>query len=97
MKFIILGFPSCPHCRALMRLFKETQDICDVGYIDLSTMINNHMSESDKMLYIERLQSAPIALPYVLLKRDDKWEQVDLSNFTRSLIMRYSKQITSRI
>ncbi len=92
---IILGFSTCPHCRALMRLFKEVSDIVDVGYIDLGEMVEKHMSESDKLQYIKKLQSSPISLPQVLMKQDDKWKSLDVGDMTRKLILRYGKQLTT--
>lgn len=94
MRVIILGYKNCPHCRALLRLLREAKDITSVAYVEFNTFIESYLSESDKQQYMKKLHSSSIPLPYVLYNNgEEKWKELNLSQFTKSVLESYIKSI----
>lgn len=96
MRIIILGFNNCPHCRSLLRLLKEVQDIVSISYIEFSDFISTYFSDVDKELYMKKLQKDVIGLPYALYKsKDGTWKKLHAEKFTKAHLVKFAKSVTN--
>lgn len=96
MRVIILGTESCPHCRAVLRLLESIKDeSISYGYMEMSIFFQT-LTDEDKTRLLKRIQSKPIHLPLVLVKKQNNtWDYLDCSKYTKNLLLKYTKDIVN--
>ena len=85
---------GCVYCQVMAKYFKSMN--LNITVVDIDEFIKTHISNSEKEMFIKKIQTDGISLPYSLYTLDGlKWDILDMSTLIRQHLVRYGDHMKS--
>jgi len=83
---------GCVYCQVMLKYFKSLN--LDVELVDIDIFVKKYITESERELFIKKIQLEGISMPYNLytIDKGESWHQLDMSDLIKQHLTRYTKE-----